>query len=198
MNFGNKSGASPLVKQQATYHLAPNFTTRPFPNGPFDLGTVVKDLQHFTPLNQGSNRISVAEDEQYSHNMKDISASVRHAKGPELSLLAGLLDRSIGGSASLKGQRDDEDVYEIANLQTIHFSPRPAYLQDVMKLSDVADYLDDQNYRSPVYLITALKIAWGARISMKREYMNAGDASVGATIVSGVVDAGVAVAAESN
>lgn len=189
MNFGSKSGA-PLVKQEATYHLAPNFTTRPFPNGPWQIGIVVEDLKRFAPLNRG-DVIPVPEGEPYCHEARGIQASVHHHTSGELGFLAKVLDRSIGGDSSLRTQRSEEDIYEIDSLETVYFYPRQSYLHAIMELRDVADYLDETSYRFPVYLITGLKVARGAKVSISRSGIGGASAGIGSTPLGGIAVAEV-------
>src|SRR5689334_9813136 len=111
MNLGSK--AKDGIKQQATYFIAPNFTTRPFHNGPLELGTIVEDIKQYYPMNQGAtNRVPIPDGQRYSDVKEDTKASLRTSRTGEASILAKVLDRSIGGEASLKGQKRDEDVYK--------------------------------------------------------------------------------------
>src|SRR3954467_3794920 len=129
MNFGSKA-ADALRKQQPTYLVAPNFTTRPFPDGPFDLGTLVDDIKQFYPINQGAtNRVPIPEGQRYTDIKEDVTASLKTSLSGEASILAKILDRSIGGEASLKGQTKDEDVFTIQKLETVYFHPQPGYLK---------------------------------------------------------------------
>jgi hypothetical protein len=190
MNFGTKLSDS-LIKQEATYHLPPNFTMRPFPKGPLELGTVVVDLIRFAPLNQGSDRVSIPEEERYSVPKEGITASITKSASGEAGILAKVLDRSIGGEVSLKSKRNNHDVYTIEKLETVYFYPRRSYISKCLKLPDVQDYLEGSNYEEPVYLITGLKIAWGATIAMTREREVEGSASANIKAPSGTVDVDV-------
>jgi len=187
MNFG-KSASNSLVKQEPTYHLPPNFTTRPFPKGPFELGTIVENLTHFTPLNQGANRVEIPKGERYTDTKEGISASVSKSTSGEASLLAKVLDRSIGGEASLKGERNNKDVYTIAKLVTHNFFPSKKYINDTLKLSVVSEYLQDTEYQEPVYLITGIKLAIGATVAIDRGAEAEGGAGVGAKAQAGPLD----------
>lgn len=44
MNLGPNANDA-LKQQRPTYLVASNFTTRPFPDGPLDLGTLVEDIK---------------------------------------------------------------------------------------------------------------------------------------------------------
>lgn len=176
MNFGSKANDA-FKKQQPTYHVMPNFTTRPFPHGPLDLGTLVEDLRQCYPINQGAaNRVPIPENQRYTDMKEDVNASLKMSLGGEGSILVKVLDRSIGGDASLKGQKKDDDVYKIRKLETVYFYPQPSYIKKCLQLMDVKDYNEMANYKEPVYLITGLKIAWGATISTERGQDFAGKA----------------------
>ena len=168
MNFGPKANDA-FKNQQPTYLVAPNFTTRPFPNGPLDLGTLVEDLKQYYPINQGStNRVAIPESQRYVDIKEEVNASLKTSLGGEARILATLLDRSIGGDASLKGLKRDEDVFYIQKLETAYFHPQRSFVIQCLQLPDVKDYNDMANDKIPLYLITGLKIAWGATIYMDR------------------------------
>jgi hypothetical protein len=187
MNFG-KNPSKGIANQTPTYHLAPNFTTRPFPNGPYELGTVLEDLKIFWPINKGSDRVPISKDERYSNQIEGVKASLKKNKSGELGILAKVFDRSIGGDASLKGQKHDEDVYTIQKLETVNFFPGKAYISKCLKLADVNDTLEGSNYEEPVYLITGLKIAWGATVTMTRGQNFDASGRIGAQAPAGTVD----------
>ncbi|RYP72077.1 hypothetical protein DL771_004408 [Monosporascus sp. 5C6A] len=188
MNLGPKANDA-FKQQQPTYHIAPNFTTRPFPNGPLELGTLVEDIKQYYPINQGTtNRVPIPDGQRYSDAKEDINASLKTSRSGEASILAKVLDRSIGGEAGLKGQKRDEDVYKIQKLETVYFHPQRSYINKCLQLSDVKDYLEMGNYEEPVYLVTGLKIAWGATISTELGRGYEGNAGVGVAVPGGPVD----------
>lgn len=154
MNFGSNPDAAQNMKntQQPAYHLAPNFSTRPFPDGPLELGTVVKDLQSFDPINLGASRIAIPDGQRYVYAKKDVTASTKWSS----SGLPNFLTR---------GQRSGEAVYTVARLETTYFDPSVSYIKQCLQLAEVKNYLDRANHKAPVYLITGLKIAWGATAS---------------------------------
>ncbi|KAM0544219.1 hypothetical protein ACHAPJ_011908 [Fusarium lateritium] len=168
MNFGHKPGVERLKKQIPTYYVAPNFTTHPPPDGPLDLGTLVEDMKDYYPINQGSaNRVPIPIDQRYSDVKANVTASLKKTRSGEGRIFAKILDHNIDGDASLKGKRTDEDIYNVARLETIYFYPQATYIKKCLKLQDVVDYNEMVDYKQPMYLITGLKIAWGATILAK-------------------------------
>jgi hypothetical protein len=197
MNFGKSAGGS-LIYQEPTYHLPPNFTLRPFPKGPLELGTVVEDIKHFLPLNQGPNRVDIAKGERYTDTKEGISASVSKSTSGEASLLAKVLDHSIGGEASLKGERSNEDVYTIAKLVTHNFFPSKKYISDSLKLPVVLEYLVDTKYEEPVYLITGVKLAIGATVGITRGAELEGGVGASVKTQTGPIDVDVEAKAKAS
>lgn len=169
MNIVPNAVHGSLKQQRPTFLLAPNFATRPFPKGPFDLGTLVEDIKDFYPLNQGAdNRVPIPTGERFSDVKEDFRASVNLSRTGEAGLLARVLDQSIAGNVRLKGQKSDEDVYWMQRLETVYFYPQHGYIKKCLQLPDVREYLEMSSFKAPVYLITGLKIAWGATISTER------------------------------
>lgn len=158
-----------LKQQRPTFLLAPNFTTRPFPHGPLDLGTLVEDLKDFYPINQGAdNRVPIPAGQRYADVKEDVHASAKLSRTGEASLLARVLDRSIAGDVSLRGQKSDEDVYRIQRLETVYFYPPRSYVQKCLQLPDVRAYHEMSGFAAPVYLVTGLKLAWGTTVATER------------------------------
>jgi hypothetical protein len=191
MNFGSKANDAlkAFKKQKPTYLVMPNFTTRPFPDGPLDLGTLVEDLKQYYPINQGSaNRVPIPEGQRYTDMKEDINASFNKSLAGEGNILVKVLDRSIGGDASLKGQKKDGDAFKIRKLETVYFCPQLSYIKKCLQLTDVKDYNEMANYKEPVYLITGLKIAWGATISTERGRSFAGNAEGDVQAPAGPID----------
>lgn len=158
-----------LKHQRPTVLLALNFTTRPFPHGPFDLGTLVEDLKNFYPINQGAdNRVPIPAGQQYADVKEDVHASAKLSHSGEASLLTRVLDRSTAGDVSLRGQKSDEDVYRIERLETVYFYPPRSYVQKCLQLPDVRAFHEMSGFAEPVYLVTGLKLAWGATVAAER------------------------------
>ncbi|PHH61269.1 hypothetical protein CDD81_647 [Ophiocordyceps australis] len=168
MNFGPRVNET-FKEQRPTYHVAPNFTTRPFPDGPLDLGTLVEDLKQYYPINQGAaNRIPIPEGQRYVDVKEDVSGEVKMSLSGEGSLLAKMMECIFRGDASFNSQKKAEDVYKMQKLETVYFCPQPGYIKQCLQLSDVKEYNEMANYKAPVYLVTGLKIAYGATISTER------------------------------
>lgn len=197
MNFGANSAkvSQALRQQQPTYLVAPNFSITPASattKGPLDLGTIVTDLRRYRPVNQGAlNRVPIPEDERYVDVIEDVSSTVSSSRGGEGGIFAKILDQSIGGDASLKGQRSSEDVFTISKLETRYFYPSIGYVKQCLNLPDVRQFHEVFGEEEPIYLITGLKIAWGATVTTSRQSGYEGNLKAGVEAPAGVVDLGV-------
>ncbi|KAH6636430.1 hypothetical protein F5144DRAFT_179154 [Chaetomium tenue] len=190
MNFVTKALAA-RNGPHPTYHFLPNLATRPFPDGPLDLGTVVEDLQEFYAINQGNSRVAIPDGQRYIDVKGNVMASAKSSFSGMSRLHATAFHGSIGGDVSLRAQRIDEDVYTIARLETAYFYPSRSYIKQCLRLVEVKDYLDMADYKEPVYLVTGLKIARGATVSTKHGREFTSTARAHAQVPAGLADARV-------
>lgn len=189
MNFGKAPKGDQLKQQTPTYLVAPNFSIAPPPHGPLDLGTLVDSLDDYYPINQGlKNRIPLNKEQRYSEVKSDVTTSLKETKSGEANILARILGRSLGGNAALGGMRHDEDIYTISRLETVNFYPNREYIDKCLQLRDVKDYMEAAKYKKPVFLITGLKIAWGATISNAHGHVIGHSAEVNVTVPAGPLD----------
>lgn len=193
---GNAAHASEAFSQQkSSYLVPPNFSITPATattKGPLDLGTLVTDFGRYRPINQGfKNRVPIPEDLLYVDVIEDVSFSSTSSRGVEGGLFAKILDQSIGGDASLKGKRSSEDVFTMDKLETRYFYPSMAYVKETTELPDVKRFNEMSEHKETLYLITGLKIAWGAKVSTSRGSELEGKFEGGAAAPAGVVDLGV-------
>ncbi|KAF5705143.1 major facilitator superfamily MFS-1 [Fusarium mundagurra] len=167
MNFGKNS--KPKLKTETPfYHLALSFSHRPFLNGPFRLGTIVNNLVEYFPLNQGLNNVvPIPDGQRYYDTTSDALADVQHSRDGQGGLLVSALDGIIGGNASLHRGRHDGDVYRIDNVETTYFYPEDDYYEKCLQLHQVERFNKKFKYKKPIYLITGLKVAHRASITME-------------------------------
>lgn len=197
MNFGSASAKASKAfhAQQPTYLVPPHFSIPPnsaTAKGPLDLGTLVVDLQRYRPLNQGPlNRVPIAEDQRYVDVVEDVSNTLNTSSGGEAGIFAKILNQSIGGDASLKSQRTSEDIFTIAKLETRYFYPPAGYAEKCLNLPDVREFNEIVEYREPIYLVTGLKIAWGATVTTSQGSVHESNVKAAIEAPAGVVDLGV-------
>jgi hypothetical protein len=156
-----------MPKQIATYHLAPNFSTGPVPLGPVDLGSILSSLDDIDVLNERSYT-AIPQAETYCHHKTGFTAKRSEMRKGEYGIWAQFVGQmGIGGELRWSHESTDEDAYTFKRLDTIYFTPTPAYLKASMNASDVADWVDGANF-APVYMVTGLKIARGPSVNMKK------------------------------
>ncbi|KAF6816892.1 pfs domain-containing protein [Colletotrichum musicola] len=97
-----------------------------------------------------SSRVPIPEGQRYTDTKEDVRAAVKASAGAEASVLAKVLDGSVGGDASLRGERSDEEVYTFRTLETVYFYPTPGYIKQCLQLRDVKDYSDMADYQAPL------------------------------------------------
>ena len=100
-----------------TYHLPPNFSTPTPPDGPFHLGTVLRDFEEkeqMRPLNQDvDQRISIPK--TYPDHKAAFSATRTRLRSGELGIWAKFMGiHGIGAEASVSAERSDNDTYVVS------------------------------------------------------------------------------------
>ncbi|UKZ67915.1 uncharacterized protein TrAtP1_009075 [Trichoderma atroviride] len=160
------------MEAKPTYHLPPNFSTPPPPDGPFHLGTVLRDFEkkeQMRPLNQeDSQRIPIPK--KHEDVKKGFTATRKRMKSGEFGLCAKFMGlNGVGGEASIAAERHDSDRYSFETFETKFFYPTPEYISDCFKLSDVDDYLQGSRYKKAVFLVTGLKIGKGVTVGMNKK-----------------------------
>ncbi|KAK4641741.1 hypothetical protein QC761_503510 [Podospora bellae-mahoneyi] len=153
-----------------TYILAPNFTTSP---SSLRLGDILPDplSPDLIPLNRKSRLPINPEDllppttiTSFSSTRKDLLTG---RFGLWTTLLAGL-NLLMGAHLGLFLERGSNDVIQVPELETGEFVATEEYIQRVSEQDDVKGYLTERKYRVPVYIVTGVKIARGASVSLER------------------------------
>lgn len=68
----------------------------------------------------------------------------------------------VGPEVELRQAKAKSDIYNAERLVTQYFNPNRKYIEEVLNDPDVKDELTGPNRRSKLYLISGLKIAYGA------------------------------------
>lgn len=106
-----------MMEVKPTYHLFPNFSTPPPPDGPFHLGTVLRDFEkkeQMRPLNQQeSQRILITK--KHEDVKGGFTATRKRMKSGEFGLWAKCMGLSgVGGEAGIAAERHDSDRYTLS------------------------------------------------------------------------------------
>lgn len=102
------------MEAKATYHLPPNFSTPPPPDGPFHLGTVLREFEQkeqMRPLNKKiSQRVEIPE--KHEDAKAGFTATRKMMKAGECGVWAKFMGlNGVGGEASIGAERHDSDRY---------------------------------------------------------------------------------------
>lgn len=153
--------------QTPTYHLAPNFSLGPAPNGPIELGTIIKNLQNVEVVNDACH-LDIPQAKLYCHHKRGFTATRSKMSKGEYGIWAQFIGvDGIGGELSWAHERTDEDIYKFKREDTIYFTPTMEYMKASMEEKDVAEWVEGTDFE-PVYMVTGLKIAHGPSVNMKR------------------------------
>jgi len=181
-----------MLDAKPTYHLPPNFSTSPPPDGPFHLGTILKDFEHkenMAPLNQ-DERVDI-ETNIYSDHKGEFTATRSQLRSGEFGLWAKIMGiQGVGAEANISAVRNDTDTYSFESLDTEYFYPTKSYVSSCVALSDVEDYLEGHRYKKSVYLVTGLKVAKGVKVKVDKSSSVEGRISAGFKTPEGMTAVG--------
>ncbi|OAL03887.1 hypothetical protein IQ06DRAFT_112344 [Phaeosphaeriaceae sp. SRC1lsM3a] len=148
-----------------TYILAPNWTTAPPPDGPIKLGHILDDLAEFVPV----NRTKVVDIPKEWLNPLDTKSGFTASRSKLISGELGFIAKvfglvGIGAGADMYYKKDKNDVLSCAKLITMTFDPTDDYIADSMKLPEVNKFMRGCKFKSPVFMVTGIKIGRGGAL----------------------------------
>lgn len=162
-----------------TYHLPPNFCIGPAPRGPIQLGSILTNLRDVEVINSDCH-VAVDEAKIFSHAQHGFEATASRMRKGELGTWAKAVGfEGLGGELSGSRETNTESEYKFSRLDTLTFSPTPAYRRASMKELDVAEYVEATGW-APVYLVTGLKVAVqpSVKMSTSRNFAALGEAGI--------------------
>lgn len=161
------------VNPKPSYHLCPDFSISPPPDGHLTLGSILKNLDvdgvaH--PLDLGST-IDIPNTEVYPRDAPDSKSGftrtlheLRSVEGSFRAKIFGL--DGLGGSLGFLRKRTDDETLTVEDLQTRYFSPTEEYMKKALELPNVALFVNVTRMKVPVYMVTGIKVAVGAKLSI--------------------------------
>ncbi|KAJ4141760.1 hypothetical protein NW768_000977 [Fusarium equiseti] len=180
-----------------SYHLCPDFSIAPPPNGHLTLGSVLESLDvdgvaH--PLNLNA-AIEIPEEEIFPRDGPDsktgFTRTLKELRSVETSIWAKIFSlHGLGGSFSFLSKRTDDESLTVDEIQTRYFSPSQEYMTRSLELPNVASYVTVARKKLPVYLVTGLKVAIGAKLSQVESKTKDVKAEMGASDPQGIASAG--------
>ncbi|KJZ70856.1 hypothetical protein HIM_09770 [Hirsutella minnesotensis 3608] len=148
-----------------TYILAPNWSTAPPPDGPIKLGHILDNLTEFVPV----NRIKIVEIPKEWMNPLDTKTGFTTSRSKLISGELGFAAKviglmGVGVGADIYYKKNKNDVLSCQKLITMTFDPTDDYIADSMKLPEVQRFMRGCNFKSPVFMVTGLKISRGSAL----------------------------------
>ncbi|KAG5804777.1 hypothetical protein H9Q74_009814 [Fusarium xylarioides] len=150
------------------YFLAPHFNAPAPPRGLIKLGTILSNLGQFYPLNL--DHAQPIPDSQLfpveTQDSVDIDILNLHSDHHPLTERAlGLVGR--GPRAPSRHPEGDHKVISCEHLDTLGFTPTEYYVKDTIENLDDECLKPSSRFKRPVYMVTGLKIARGAKYSSR-------------------------------
>lgn len=158
------------LKLKKFYFLAP--TRDNPPDGPIALGNIISDPAYADePINEV--HIKIDPKDTIEHNEKNYRFTRDKTTGGRLSVWVSFLMQvlGIGGDVGLTASEGTNDEWTCQTLKTCWFTPTMEYITQSVKEPEVKDYLVKNKVwlkRAKVYMITGVKIAYGASSTMRR------------------------------
>ena len=148
-------------------------------DGPLVLGSIIPELLDPTyTLNEGD---TVPIDREYSTYTRDFNHVVKSTGGGSVGLLATFLSSWPGGNFAASFTTTTTTHYRIQNVQTRFFSPTQEYIEKAISSARVLLYLKGSRYKSPLYIITGVKVTRGPNsfVTSRRSAGHEGRTNVG-------------------
>jgi hypothetical protein len=179
---------SSSTSPKPSYHLCPDFSISPPPHGHLALGSILKNLDvdgvaH--PLNPNS-AIAIPNTEIYPRDGPDsktgFTRTLMELRAVEGSVWAKIFSLDgLGGKLGFLRKRTDDEILTVEDLQTRYFSPTEEYMHKSLGLPNVAIFVNVTRMKVPVYMVTGLKVAVGAKLSKAKAKTTKIDGGMGVT-----------------
>jgi len=154
-----------MANQKKTYFLCPTWDYHP--DGPIQIGNIIlTPSTPAEPLNDCERRLP-GQDSLFPPTIKTgVTWSREKLRSGSYGLWTELLSFlvGLGMDAAVDHESSAEDRFAFDRLDTIEFMPTPEYLARNIAAPAVASYLKKSRFRKAVYMITAVKVARGARV----------------------------------
>ncbi|KAI0543460.1 hypothetical protein F4679DRAFT_110541 [Xylaria curta] len=166
----------------STYIPSPNWDT-PADSDIVVLGRLIKDPKDPESKVPKSSADPIPPPQIYKGEKTDWETTLEQVRSGHIGLWAKCL-QSIGGQLSLSETKSSIEEHKFEYLETKYFLPDDDYLALALEDIGVRAYLQVHNWRKPVFLITGVKIARGARVSTESSSERSADVEVKANAES--------------
>jgi hypothetical protein len=159
------------IPKNLTYFLSPNCEI--IPEDPaLSLGSIIVDPldPEGTILNDGS-RTLIPPQKIKSRTLSNWRTTVGKLRQHRLTIWASFLQHLVGLGFDVDGSYEnvEEDVYKFKKLETKSFDVDREYINASLAADGVAGYLAATRWKKPIFMVTGVKIAYGAHITSKRK-----------------------------
>lgn len=169
-----------MSNQKKTYFLCPTWDYHP--DGPIQLGNIIiSPSSPAEPLND-RERTRPAQDSLFPPTRKtSVTWSKDRLRSGSYGLWTQFLSSftGLGIDAATTYESSAGIHYSFDTLETIEFMPTAEYLAQNMSAPAVVGYLEKSRFRKDVFMITAVKIARGARAQSALHQTFGAELSVG-------------------
>lgn len=160
------------ISPKPSFHLCPDFSIAPPPNGHLQLGAVLQALNIdgvLTPLDIGATK-PVPESQLWPKDKpqekQGFNRSLKELRSVEASIWAKIFGwDGLGAMFDFLCKRENDETLTVKKLLVRYFIPTPEYVKEALELDGVAFYVKNTKFRKPVYLITGLMWTEGAKLS---------------------------------
>lgn len=157
---------------QPSFHLCPDFSISPPPNGHLQLGSVLYSLSLdgvLTPLDAGAT-VPVPDDQlrplDKPQEKTGFSRSLRELRSLEGNIWAKIFGwDGLGAAFSFLRRREGDETLTVEKVLVRYFIPQPEYMRQALEVDGVSFYVNSTRRKRPVYMITGLMHVEGAKLS---------------------------------
>ncbi|EHK47494.1 uncharacterized protein TrAtP1_012388 [Trichoderma atroviride] len=176
------------ISPQPAFHLCPDFSIAPPPNGHLQLGSMLRGLDFdsiFSPLDYGDTA-EIPNSQLWPLDKpaeKDgFSRSLRELRVIEGSIWAKIFGGdSMGAMFSFLRNRENDETLTVKKIFVRYFIPTPEYMKNALEIDNVAFHINNTKRKKPVYIITGLMWTEGAKLSKVQSKKSKASGQVAAT-----------------
>lgn len=145
-----------------TYFLVPGWD---FPIGSIQLGSIIANPSFPQRSFTENDAISI-DTKVHLSDKYNFSTTLDKSKSNKFGLWAQFLQIfGLGAEASVSFVKGSIDTYAFEHMQTSWFLPSRSFVAACVKNTNVVDFLEQTNFRKPLYIITGLKMVEGASVT---------------------------------
>ena len=151
-----------MANKIKTYFLVPGWD---FPAGSLPLGTIL-DTPTLPQSTLYKPHFSSIDTPTYPTDKYNFSTTTSSSSNKRVGLFAKFIQVfGLAAEASVKYDKARMETYAFEHVHTVWFSPSQAYISQVIKGKEVADFLIQTDYEEAIYIITGIKTVRGASVT---------------------------------